>query len=460
MDFIRTELGIPAPNVLAWNSRAENSPVGAEYIMYERIPGVELYQHDEANLPLGNDPYVDILPDIQHIHSQFMTRAFSQIGNIYYKEDVPEPLRDRPLYAKDHVTTNSTRFCIGPTTDREFWRAGRASLDIDRGPCEHFNFLLFKCSDVYQGPNTHSYLLALAACARAFVDAHLDSSIRDSYRRLISDYEKLAPHIAPLQSLYMLWHPDLHAGNIIVTETTSPCKLMSIIEWENAHVAPFYLQIAPAPAYTYDEAEDEDETLPVDPPSRGDSELPGQTDVLDNNRKLRRYRSYKAILHENDPPLAKEMFDLLGVWQKRHLLSPAEAITRGDIGGLALIGQGFLICRGLWGSMVGFNEKREPLLPFPIDISKKKEERLEKEWASSLFRRNALTCNDMLEPLNMSWYREGMVSIDEYEDVKRGVEAKRQEILDAAENPEEKLRLEQEWPLQDGKVAMSADICC
>lgn len=90
----------------------------------------------DTKLPLPNDPYVDALPIIQRIESRLAATYFSQIGSIYYKADVSESLRDLPLYSRHSLTANSARFCIGPIIDRKFWRAGRAALDIDRGPCE------------------------------------------------------------------------------------------------------------------------------------------------------------------------------------------------------------------------------------------------------------------------------------------------------------------------------------
>lgn len=39
---VRNELGIPAPKVLAWCSKATETPVGAEYIIMEKVEGVQL----------------------------------------------------------------------------------------------------------------------------------------------------------------------------------------------------------------------------------------------------------------------------------------------------------------------------------------------------------------------------------------------------------------------------------
>ena len=97
----------------------------------------------------------------------------------------------------------------------------------------------------------HSYMFALAACARASINAQPDPLTHDAYCHLLLDYEKLVPHIAPSRSPYGLWHPDLHASNIIVTETTRSCKLTGMIDWQGTLLLPtcptagLYLRGAP-----------------------------------------------------------------------------------------------------------------------------------------------------------------------------------------------------------------------
>lgn len=39
---VRNELGTPVPKVLAWCSKATETPVGAEYIIMEKVEGVQL----------------------------------------------------------------------------------------------------------------------------------------------------------------------------------------------------------------------------------------------------------------------------------------------------------------------------------------------------------------------------------------------------------------------------------
>lgn len=41
--LVRTHTTMPVPKVFAWNADAAN-PVGAEYIVIERVPGVQVFK--------------------------------------------------------------------------------------------------------------------------------------------------------------------------------------------------------------------------------------------------------------------------------------------------------------------------------------------------------------------------------------------------------------------------------
>jgi aminoglycoside phosphotransferase (APT) family kinase protein len=42
MGFLRTVLGVRVPEVLAWSSRASETAVGAEFVVMEKVSGVQL----------------------------------------------------------------------------------------------------------------------------------------------------------------------------------------------------------------------------------------------------------------------------------------------------------------------------------------------------------------------------------------------------------------------------------
>lgn len=99
-----------------------------------------------------------------------------------------------------------------------------------------------------------SQMQAMAACARTTADAVADKLERDEYHQLILAYEALIPHLAPPgHKPLILWHPDLHASNIIVTEATTPCKLTGIIDWQGTVVGTDYMQACVPPAYVAEE---------------------------------------------------------------------------------------------------------------------------------------------------------------------------------------------------------------
>lgn len=107
------------PKVLAWSSKVSENPVGAEYVIIEKVPGLQL---DRIW------PYIDIkerfelVKTISGYPKFWMSTSFSQYGSLYY----PSNLTDR----KEHG------FFVGLSTGREFLDDGRMALDFDRGPCK------------------------------------------------------------------------------------------------------------------------------------------------------------------------------------------------------------------------------------------------------------------------------------------------------------------------------------
>ncbi|KAI0324452.1 hypothetical protein GY45DRAFT_1439071 [Cubamyces sp. BRFM 1775] len=448
MDYLHAVHGFHVPQVLAWCSRAETTPVGTEYIIYEKLPGVPLREHDNNDLPLQDDPYISqhVLPRVQKVQSFLYRIGFTQIGSLYYKEDVHPSLRDRPLYKNGMKPPGAERFCIGPTVDREFWRAGRAALDIDRGPW----------SDM------HSYLRAFAECARASVDAYPNPSIDDKYRRLISDYERLIPHIAPKELRYILWHPDLSDGNLLVTETTQPCELLSVIDWQSTVIAPEHMQLRTPPAYN---ARDhplinypDDLEMPTLRPEAESLEDEQKQLAARALRKAHRKKAHEIYVREADPELGKEMYDMICSPGRRVITSPATTITRGVEDGLEAIEYSFLHCRTLWPFAVEIDDKGTPLIPFPIEISEDEEKRIKEQRA--LRSQDEEMANPVLEQFGVLPESEGEVGAEEYEAAKRAAEEARQAVLDAAPTPEERERRAQAWPLQDGKVTWGTQLCC
>ncbi|GJE87320.1 hypothetical protein PsYK624_034030 [Phanerochaete sordida] len=445
LDYLRTEQGLPVPHVRAWCSRAEETPVGAEYIMYDKIQGIPLYSFDKTTIPLEDDPYLNVLGLVRRIQSRLARTWFSCIGNIYYKEDVSEALRAQPLYHPDSFirpSGNCSRFCIGPTIDREFWRGGRASLNIDRGPW----------------PDFHSYMLALAACARAFIVSLEDTKFRRTYEAIISDFERLAPNLLPLDPRFILWHPDLHASNIIVDEKSEIHELRGVIDWQGATILPSYMQVEVPPAFVTEPhplvvVTDDGPDLTQD-----SAALEGvqPRDVEQALRRAWRQWAHERIMRDEDKHIVREMYDVEGV-VKRALSGPARAITRGDAEGLATIRSSFLTAKQAWRFKVGADEQGIPLQSFPLTISDAEAEQIESEAGDCV--RERTMWDDRLQNLGIVPDTDGMVGAARYDETKQAVENLRQTALAAATSQEEKDLIARTWPLQEGKPSLLAESC-
>ncbi|KAF9239693.1 kinase-like domain-containing protein [Melanogaster broomeanus] len=259
IDFLRRRLAFPIPRVLAWSSRVDSTDVGAEFMLMEKASG---------------SPLADALGDISRrergkfartlgqCERQLLQLDFTHYGSLYYKRDVPARLRAPTLLEglppDDEL---NSMFCIGPTARRDFWEAERMTMDIDRGPWQ----------------TAEDYMTAVARREQEWIShfgtAHIlddpnrvlpGQGTRDDHIEWLSTYTILVPILVPPdreQKRPVMWHPDLHAGNIFVTHSniqgkitpTIPLALSSIIDWQGTCVGPAFLQLKVPPMYRMDD---------------------------------------------------------------------------------------------------------------------------------------------------------------------------------------------------------------
>lgn len=125
-------LGIPVPNVLAWDSRASETgnPVGAEYIFMEKATGSCL----SAVWPrLTNHEKRDLVQAVVSIEVKMLNHPLGGIGSLFYPKDVPPGTKSIPALGPKETCS---RWVLGPTTDRRFFDDGKGELLLDRGPCK------------------------------------------------------------------------------------------------------------------------------------------------------------------------------------------------------------------------------------------------------------------------------------------------------------------------------------
>jgi hypothetical protein len=132
MPQARNILGNPVPKVLAWCSQAQETPVGAEYVIMEQVPGIEL-EHVWPKMNIKDR--LAVVKAVGGYQKSWTSVSFMKYGSLYFSKDLNNALNE-PLYvdaAGDYV--KSTRYAVGPSTGRENIDNGRATVDFDRGPC-------------------------------------------------------------------------------------------------------------------------------------------------------------------------------------------------------------------------------------------------------------------------------------------------------------------------------------
>jgi len=126
MHYLRTKLQLPVPHVIAYSCDPTN-PVGSEYILMERIHGVDLSTKWDA---LNDQKKSKILDCLAQLQSKLLTTRFSSYGNLYFTSDIPTALCAPRMY--DEPSPDDSTYCIGPITERMFWERDRSG---NRGPC-------------------------------------------------------------------------------------------------------------------------------------------------------------------------------------------------------------------------------------------------------------------------------------------------------------------------------------
>jgi hypothetical protein len=120
------------PKILAWSSDSKN-PVGAEYIIEEKAPGVRLgslWHQFPREIKLKK------ITQVAQIENSLTSVCFPKHGCIYFKEDLLELTGVAPDLSIPSVAPEILNcFSIGPLSIPELCSSGRASMDLDRGPC-------------------------------------------------------------------------------------------------------------------------------------------------------------------------------------------------------------------------------------------------------------------------------------------------------------------------------------
>ncbi|KAE8353819.1 kinase-like domain-containing protein [Aspergillus coremiiformis] len=225
MDFLRAVLKLPVPKVLAYSPTSDN-PIGAEYILMERVEGESL---SSRWLSLTTDEVKDIMTQIADMERKIFDFHFPAYGSLYYKKD---------LDGETQIPIMED-FVIGPVSARQFWHGERSKTEIDRGPW------LSPVDCVTSAARREMAVIqhhAVAQPRRTFLLPTNYNIHPSEHTSLLSRFLQLAPHfIRPgSYSAPTLRHPDLSLSNILLAPGST--RIISIIDWQDAVIFPRFMQ--------------------------------------------------------------------------------------------------------------------------------------------------------------------------------------------------------------------------
>ncbi|EFE36904.1 uncharacterized protein ARB_04431 [Trichophyton benhamiae CBS 112371] len=431
MDFARKILDTPAPVVHAWNSQAKSHPVGAEFIIMDKMKGVPLSQvWAKMQLPQK----LQVLLAVTRMQKRWLSVSFSHYGSLYYASDLQTPAGSH--YIKDGKAVMDSEFALGPATGREWVDAGRASLDIDRGPWTSLTQYLRAVAD---RERTAIRLLKPPKQIALFCGPRLYQPNPETKLTALSHYQQIIDALAPsdgtIKSPY-LWHDDLHDDNIFV-DPSNPEEITGIIDWQSCHISPLYNH-NPDPAFlSWDGLEPE--TLDLLPRPKLSGLSPEERaaalheysyhNIFIGWRKLMQAKNpelYAAVEFRKTAPyglifLAHRMFE----YGEAHFES-----LLADL-------------KDTWPDLPAVPGNK----PFPFDFSKEEYERIKTSSDNAVAATDLVT--EVKEQLGDLWPDKGFIEHDRFDECKSALEDVRLQILEQlAQSEEERAEFDRHWPFK------------
>ena len=246
------------------------------------------------------------------------------------------------------------------------------------------------------------------------------------------------PHIVPHstdQRLPLLWHKDLHLGNIFVS---SEGHVTSIIDWQDANTLPLFLE-ARVPQFI----EVEHKSLLLELPENfSEISEPSKTEVWERFRQSMLMQYYLADLRENVPELAAVLDDeQLAPIRKQ--VEPFAQISYGQDVDALLLRETLLRIQRHWSGFVR-DTNAAPRCPINIDGDE-----LDKHQKDG---RRYNEFQDLLKSRNITVAEEGWVPIDDFGKRKDDLRNVIKEVLETLRTEEQRLEFKVKlchWDLTD-----------
>ncbi|RAH85894.1 hypothetical protein BO86DRAFT_329879 [Aspergillus japonicus CBS 114.51] len=434
MRYARENLHLPVPNVLTYCSRAGDSRLGAEYIVMEKAPGIELSRVWETLRPRDK---LSIVKQIGSITSRLSSGRFSAYGSLYLREDIAE---------SEAIAVDDT-FAIGPTTGRAWFDDQRAEVDVHRGPW----------------PSTKDTINALAqrelACIHqlpSFPLTHQQGIFngpggyhprKETKLSVLQDFLSIHQHLLPKDEALnngIIWHNDLHLDNIFVNQN-HPTEITSIIDWQAVPIYPIFLIAHHPSLIEYDGPkperfvqpqlpEDIHDLNPADKKAAGELYL-AQTLWLYYETQV--YKDAPDLLHafKYHETVQSDLLGLVG-----SVFDDGEPHVQKLLANVAT--------DEVWKQLVGVDGSGDPSVACPLKYTERGLVRQADEYAR--WERDVERKARVIEELGAYPGWNGAVPPDDYEEMAGRLEMAKKRFLDReSRTPAERSMWEKAWPFED-----------
>ncbi|KAJ5952684.1 uncharacterized protein N7479_011097 [Penicillium vulpinum] len=302
LNFVKTHTTIPVPKVLAWSADSTN-PVGAEYIVMERVPGVQIFKKWDE---MGESNRISIIKRLTQWERELAEIPFPASGSLYHKSS----LKDHELISLDPSVDPDGLFCVGPSCDSA-WPI-QHSPSVHCGPWKTIGDLGESLINRSLFKSQHHLNPKPTASLNGSLEEHLITlGMAKEIMSVVANNPKLLAQSQPT-----LWHTDLHMGNIFVAED-DPANVTGFIDWQHTSISPLFLHVRWPVFLTPPEDYQEGQVLPQLPSSFEDMDAEEKEIALYNKEKATWTKAYEVATFLNDrkawramqvPLLLKELF--------------------------------------------------------------------------------------------------------------------------------------------------------
>lgn len=447
MEFLRIH-GIPIPKILDWSSSASNQ-LGSEYIIMERVSGRELA---DTWCMMTFQERMAVIKKIVDIERLLFGIQFPASGSLFFKNSLDPDVEciDMPEISS---LNDSSRFCIGPSTEYLWWYQKRNELAANRGPCRNpYLYDPAPANRYISGKNSEEVLKAIGEreilWLRKFGEKRyprepfyrelyggqkVDPQVQISH---LLDYLKVAPHLVPKAeqlNVPTIRHPDLSPSNIFISDSGD---ITGIIDWQHTTILPIFIQ-AKIPKHFQNYGDDDSENfrrpkLAEDFATMADSDKEAEIELYRRRQVHYFYLGYTSDLNKahfhamanHDLVLRNQLYDTAGrPWEGDNTSLQAQLIK----------------------TIAQWSEIASPEDDPPVRYSSTEvEECLDRDTKQKNVDEQMQHMRDFIG-INI----DGLVLNEEFESARERAKLIKNELAEGADTEEKRIEFDNRWPFQN-----------